>query len=355
MKNKLQILTLGSLVTFLNVNGQTPLDVAESTLKVSGMNEEVFYYGFTEGDQLIFNFEEINGKELKEIEIIELPSSSKFMDYKTKKIENKSININKSGIYKFRLANSALTGRICKFKIQRIPESDATKNFNTSVYWKTISDTTYWMEDEKYLISRDTVVIPVINHKVERVHSQTATNGMPNKSTVQITLPANTISWSYYLGVDEDAEAIFRQAEEKAQKTKSQFNAASSLTSKLAKVDPTGSAALASIALKGIAEFGVPDNADNIQYWFVNDYQNAQLFMNGNQFMMLDKGNGPLCYKKMTSPRKGSAYICLLNDNIRDGIDVHIRVSAVTVEENWGIRQIQKYKVNSWQEPYLKN
>jgi len=41
--------------------------------------EEVFYYGFTEDDQLVFHFEEVNGKELKGLEIIELPSSSKFM------------------------------------------------------------------------------------------------------------------------------------------------------------------------------------------------------------------------------------------------------------------------------------
>jgi hypothetical protein len=107
--------------------GQTPIDVAESTLKVGGLGDEVFYYGFAEGDQLIFNFEELKGKELKELEIIELPSSSKFMDYKTKKIQNKIINVNRTGIYKFRFANSAISGRICKFKIQRIPASEATK------------------------------------------------------------------------------------------------------------------------------------------------------------------------------------------------------------------------------------
>ncbi len=46
----------------------------------------MFYYGFAEGDQLVFNFEEVNGKELKEIEIMFMPSQSIFMEYKTKKI-----------------------------------------------------------------------------------------------------------------------------------------------------------------------------------------------------------------------------------------------------------------------------
>jgi len=80
MRQTLIILTtifgLTTLVTF----GQAPIDIAESNLKIGGLVEEVFYYGFTEGDQLVFNFEVVNGKELKEVEIIELPSSSKFMD-----------------------------------------------------------------------------------------------------------------------------------------------------------------------------------------------------------------------------------------------------------------------------------
>ena len=90
-KLTLLILTIGFFS--IKIFGQTTVDVAETTLKIGGLGgEEVFYYGFTEGDQLIFNFEEVKGKELKEVEIIELPSSSKFMDYKSKKIENKILS-----------------------------------------------------------------------------------------------------------------------------------------------------------------------------------------------------------------------------------------------------------------------
>ncbi|MBK7561211.1 MAG: hypothetical protein IPI68_06725 [Chitinophagaceae bacterium] len=133
--NKLSILTFTSLLFYFSASTQLPaIDVADNTLKVAAFGEEVFYYGFAEGDKLIFNFEELKGKELKEVEIIELPSNSKFMDYKTKKIENKNLEITKTGIYMFRFANTGLGGRICKFKIQRIPASETTKNFNSSVY-----------------------------------------------------------------------------------------------------------------------------------------------------------------------------------------------------------------------------
>src|SRR5260221_4450092 len=126
------LLTAG-LFSVLQLYGQNPVDVVESTLKVSAFGEEIFYYGFAEGDQLIFNFEEVNDKELKELEITELPSSSKFLEYKTKKIDNKIINITKTAIYKFRFTNSAIGIRVCKFKIQRIPASASTQNFNTTV------------------------------------------------------------------------------------------------------------------------------------------------------------------------------------------------------------------------------
>ena len=80
-------------------------------MKVGIKGEEAVYYGFAEGDQIIFSFEEANGKEMKEIEIVEMPATSRFIDVKTSKIENKTINVPRTAIYKFRFANSALLPR----------------------------------------------------------------------------------------------------------------------------------------------------------------------------------------------------------------------------------------------------
>ncbi len=41
---------------------QSIVEVAESTLKVSGLGEEVFYYGFAEGDKLIFDLKRLMAK-----------------------------------------------------------------------------------------------------------------------------------------------------------------------------------------------------------------------------------------------------------------------------------------------------
>jgi len=118
-------MVFGSLSLF--TYGQQPIDIAESVVKVGIKGEEAVFYGFAEGDQLIFSFEEANGKEMKEIEIIEMPANSRFMDVKTSKIENKTLQVPRTGIYKFRFANSALLPRACKYKIQRIPASLYTR------------------------------------------------------------------------------------------------------------------------------------------------------------------------------------------------------------------------------------
>ncbi|MDJ1485895.1 hypothetical protein QNI16_35770 [Cytophagaceae bacterium YF14B1] len=345
------VLTLVSLLpTISKAQKSTPLVVFESTLKVSAMGEEVFYYGFKAGDQLLIDLEEVKGKELKEFEVSEYPSSSKFMDYKTKKITGKTIQIQSTAIYKFRLSNSSISGRICKIKLQRIPADN--QSFNSTVNWKIKYDTTFYNENEKYLVARDTIIENTIPQHVERVFSKTAINGKPNRSTVSFALPAGTISWSYYLGVGKDAEDCYRKAEEKAKTMKSTLTTAANLADGASKLIPNGSMAMAALALRGISAFTIPQ-ADNVQF-YITDLANTQLFVNGQTpSTVFTYGNGPLCYGQMKGMINGQAYFCLLNDNIREGIDVTIRLSAVVVRERWAERTVKKFRVATSQQPFL--
>ena len=86
----------------------TALDVADITLKIGAKSQETLYYGFAEGDQIVFSFKEIDGNAVKEVEVIALPESSKFKDYEVKEVNNKTISVYKKGIYQFRFHNSAL-------------------------------------------------------------------------------------------------------------------------------------------------------------------------------------------------------------------------------------------------------
>lgn len=341
---KIALFTIAlGLFQVCKIFGQTTIDVADNTLKVAGLGEEVFYYGFAEGDQLIFNFQEVNGKELKEVEIMELPSTSKFMDYKTTKIDNKIINISETGIYKFRFTNSAVSGRICKFKIQRIPASEASKSFNTSVYIRTVYDTTYSPTQEKYLIKSDTAAISVID-QTAKVSSENALNGNPNKTIVDFSLPEGTISWSYYIGVGTEGTQAFKAASDKF------LSSASKLVSTI-----PGYGTMAALALEGINYFTQVQGEDNVKYYFITDWDNVQLFKSGKVFYQYKQGNVVNDASRMTKPLIGKVYLGLLNDNIVDAIEVIVKVTAITVTEQWGTKTVQKMNVTSRQEQYLKN
>lgn len=319
------------------------VDVVEVTLKIGGTQEESFYRGFAEGDQLIFNFEEINGKELKELEIIELPGMSRFMDFKTTSIKDKTINIPRTGIYKFKFQNSALRGRICRIRIQRIPASMLTQNFNTNVYWRTVRDTTYTPVRERF-VSRVDTIITTLTDQVAKVSSATAINGNPNRNLIDVTLPEGTTSWSYYIGVGNEGKAAYESAKENFSKA-----AGTSLAS-LTGYEPT-----ALLALAGINLIDKVQGLDNIKYFFITDWDNAQLFRAGNNFLQYKQGDVVNDASQMKHPLYGKVLLGLLNDNLIEPVEVMVRITAVQIRPIWDTRLINRMDINQYQQPYLKN
>jgi hypothetical protein len=319
------------------------IDVAELTLKIGGTREESFYHGFAEGDQLVFNFEEINDKELKEIEIIELPGMSRFMDFKTASIKDKTINIPRNGIYKFRFQNSSLRGRICRIRIQRIPAGDLTQNFNTNVFWRTVRDTTYTPVRERF-VSRVDTIVTMLTNQVAKVSSTTAVNGNPNRNVIDVTLPEGTTSWSYYIGVGTEGKDAYESAKKNFSKT-----VGASLAS-LSGYDPT-----TLLALSGINLIDKVQGRDNVKYYFISDWNNAQLFRGGHEFLQYKQGDVVNDASQMKRPTSGKILLGLLNDNLMEPIEVFVRITAVQIRPYWDTRLVDRMEVRQYEEPYLKN
>jgi len=329
---------------FLSFSGfaQAPIEVADNTFKVKGFGEQVFYYGFAEGDQIILNFEELDNKELKEIEVIELPGNSMFMDYKTKKVSDKTINIRNTGIYKIRFHNSAMSGRVCKLKLHRIPASSETLKFNTNVYWNTIYDTTYYTIKEKYLIKKQYVPKVIVPKQEAFVNSgsNAAFKGGKSRITFPIVLPKNTVEWYYQFSAMRKKEDV--------QNISSTFN----LVGNLAKVmDATGGIGFA------IGSLGNPPGADYCDVYLL-DHNNSQAFLSKENFQHFSLGHR----KNITSgiiKIEGSAeqvlHVGILNPDSMHGINVIFECVAIVLEEEWGIRDVQKYNVKKREEPYLKS
>ena len=124
------ILTL-IIITFLSGKAQDTIMVAETTFKMKGNSEESIFYGFAEGDKMIVELEETHGKTLKEFEIIESPSTSKFMDINTA-TRTKEVSIPRTAVYEFRIKTAFMAPRTCRMRIMRIPKDESTINFNTA-------------------------------------------------------------------------------------------------------------------------------------------------------------------------------------------------------------------------------
>ncbi|HEX7904197.1 MAG TPA: hypothetical protein VF487_09980 [Chitinophagaceae bacterium] len=328
-----------TLLSAFSLTAQKIVDVIESTLKVGLMGEEIFYYGFAAGDQLVFHFEEVNGKEMKEIEIVEMPSTTRFMDYKSKKIENKTIAVPKTGIYKFRFTNAALGIRMCKYKIQRIPANSATQNFNTTVYYRMTNDTTYTTEEEDFLAKTDTVIIN-LNEQSLKVGSVADAAG--NKASFTFTLPEKTIAWSYYISTGEGGEQIYKEAMQ-------QVSAAGGpAVAKYKNYTP-----LAAVAMNAPSYLTKLQTGDDIDYWIVEG-ENADLFMNKAPFRFMKKGKVFNAYGRMEY-RKGGLYFCFANDNPGSSVNLTVKITAIQVNDALAKRPIQRIVTTPRKEMYLQN
>ncbi|HEX7845586.1 MAG TPA: hypothetical protein VF476_07250, partial [Chitinophagaceae bacterium] len=279
------------------------------------------------------------GKELKEVEIVELPSSSRFMDYKIKKIENKIITVNKTGIYKFRFANSGIAARICKYKIQRIPASNGPKTFDCNVYWRNGYDTTYTTDMEEFMSNADTV----INNFQERSTKVLASSATPgNKACFNFILPDNTVAWSYYLSVDANGQKSYEESSKK-------FTASQDyLVAKYARQTP-----LLALALGHDAYLERTSTGSSIDYWIVEG-DNANLFLNAAQFRYMKKAKGNTDFAKM-DVRKGSLNFCFSNNNPSEVLNVTVKITAVQVNQFIDTKPVQRIHVTPKKEMYLKN
>jgi hypothetical protein len=326
-----------------SIFSQNKILVAERTFKAN--KTEDFYYAFAEGDQIIFDFEMIKGKEIKEIEIIEYPNSSKFMDYETKKIKNQVIQVPKNGIYIFRFKEKGIGKKVCKFKVQRIPFDETTASFNTSVLFETQSKTTYETKRKK-----------VIDQQYYDTHTSGGSITVDaqklgltsNTNYYQFTIPQGTLHWTYRIGVAQEVAKAQQKDAIKFQKATANF-----AKNNIATFPET---ALAAYALGYIPRLTISSAGEDVDYSLV-DYNNLSLFKADKSYNSWIHQKGiSVDVKKITSqngPIAGTYYFTLRNDNQIDNIDVKIEI--VTVKQVTTYKW-QTYKVPNtvtWEIPYM--
>lgn len=339
MKNV--FLTLGLLLlTMAQILAQTPVTVCEQTIKIGGMAEEDLFFGFAAGDQINFEFE--SDKELKEIQIFELiekNGSQKYSNFKTASAKT-NIYVPDKAVYQFHFKNGAMGGRICKVKIQRIPESEATQRFNTTPRIKTLYDTTYTHYTEDSLVGYktiyyqelvrecvlDTIVTKKIYDEQTIVHSKMSEQGQTKTYFIEIPKDVETdykketiISWEIVAAFGGDA---IKQVAAKSQE----------LTSSVSKIPIIGKsdAVQAANAAAGLFNAIYSTTNDLLKFTLYN-YTNE-----GYRYQYDTEFDGVLKYFAKPNQLQGKYKVTFYNDNFVDALDMYFLCYC--------LKEIKEYK-----------
>lgn len=317
---------------------QEQILVTESTIILDVDQTKELYFSFAEGDEIVLNLEMVKGKHIKEVEVIQMPSNSLFTEFKTNGIKNKRVTVRNKGIYKFRFYSSSLTRRVCKVKIYRIPKYENTKLFNTNWKWETKRDTVYTTYQEDSLVGYKTIKYKetikelidtkfeeiMLLNKSQRVHSYWNSNS--SRTYLRVNLPSinssflreeRLIAWSYWIGVGQEGADVYKE----------NIKIVSNLTSEVANL--YYNTPLAGIAVGAITDLMIPEIGQDIQYYFINDFENVTKFLNQQSFFQFDQGKGVAAFGRNDSIKQGTFYIGLYNDNRRLGLDVDVKVLAI--------------------------
>lgn len=337
MKKILTSLLILAVLCYGRLDAQSPITVAETNFRLPILGEEIFYFGFAEGDQLIFFFEEQTGKDLKEIEIVELPATSRYKEFKTSKIQNKILTVPHTGIYQFRFANSVLMQKMCKLKIQRIPAGATTQNFNTTVYWRTVYDTTYRTAPQAAITEsyKTIALFPPTTYYLEP-------NKVENKPQVSfpINLPDFTAEWYYIYVVTTDKQ--------KAEALKSSLQLAPTLRQRIAE----RGLSFASDSLP------VPAGSASCRIYLL-DQTNQHLFETKGAFRHFKEGtreNAAAGLVKIKTASFPNPYLGIRNPDPLAGVYVAVEAVAIIAASEAGQTAVQQsVSIKARKEAYLKN
>ena len=313
----------------------------EGTIKIPGVLEETKYFGLHEGDEVIFTYKEINGKSVKEVDFGKYGGSPLFAEFKTSGIHDKTINIAETGVYFLKFYNSAIGGRVVQLSIKRTPGADAPNDFKSSIVWKDIIDSTITIKQERYKIKEEYKTVELVPPTQFYANSTSNEFWKGGDATVDVAvrLPKNTVEWYYEIAASRNKDDIAQVG--------STFNLLSDLSMAL---DQTGAIGF------GIELLSQPPGA-NFCSSYLFDQQNRQLFNMNEAFRFYPEGSRENIKSGIIKmPYYASAtplYIGIRNSDSMHGIHVAIQVVAITLEEEWGMKDVEVVNTTSRKVPML--
>jgi hypothetical protein len=314
---------------------QKIIDVTERTITIDAMKTEELFFGFAAGDQIVFNFSEKNRQSLKEVEILEYPYNTKFTVFEKNEVENETLLIAKTGVYRFRFYNDERRGRECKIKIQRIPVSEETEAFNTTVVWHNQYDTAYYTVQQN-VVKQEYIAQQIIPLAMSQTDSSNSLfGGSKSRIIFPVQLPENTIEWYYRVSVLRD-----KQDEQNS------FNLAEEITALIKQTQ----------GIKFGPDYLAQLPGDTYCDVYLMDAVNATRFETGDDYQYSSIGSSIHTKSGITKIYGGFStplYLGINNPNAGNGVNVLLECVAIVSKEEIGVGNIEKMNVATRAVPAL--
>lgn len=308
----------------------TDLFVADQTFRLDGTSE--FVYAFAEGDQITLTAQELTGKKLKDVEVLQYPDYPVFRAYELDTMLTKVLSITKTGVYVLRFRETGLSKKVCRFTLRRSATHPETAHFDTRVPWDIRSNPDYQVSRRAVPVGKKTEVITLggqVTVSASKFYLQKAVNAY------QFTLPPHTLRWAYRLSVGQLANDARRRDAEKL------TSALQSGAAKLLAVQPE--TALGAFALGMAIDMTVSTAGEDVEYALL-DWANWGKFSKGENYEAhIQQGGVSVDAQRRYSPLEGTWFFALKSNNWVDDINVTIDIEAVT--------EVQLFEMELYLEP----
>lgn len=320
-----------------------PITVTQQTVRIRG--EQRLFYALETGDVLLFEAASANGKPLKSVSIWVYDQKEVWKSEKSTPQVQTRLTVPKRAVYEIRIHAGA--PKEVQLILKRLPKYDFRADFDTQVGWRTITDTirhhyrahtqvvydtSYQTHYRRVCYRRDQRFHTLAN-RTERVYSKTHLQGA-SETTLSFKTPSlqsdegleeHLQGVGFWVGVGQEGLENYNQELKKFLGT-----VAIKIGSKNM---------LAGLVIGAYAVVTNPPQGDNIYY----QWKDAQ----GH---VLDQGNITSAYGHFALAPNASFTLQLTNDNLINGLNIHIKIVAVVEQryyrqEGYQVRTVTPLKL----------
>lgn len=307
-----------------------PALVADQTFALDGAT--AFNYAFAVGDEITLRVQELTGKKIKTVELVQWPDNFLLRSYELDSVLQHRLLIPQTGVYQLRFREAGLSKKVCRFTLHRTPSTPEAARMDTRVGWDLNQYPQFRIGKRTVQAGKKTEMLS-LGGQVTVAASKFYTKKPVN--AYQFTLPPNTQRWAYRISVGQAATEAKRQD---ADKLRSVLQTGAV---KLMGIEPK--TALAAFALGMAIDLTVSTAGEDVAY-ALTDYDNWIKFSKNEDYQaFMEQPAISVDAQRRYGPLAGTYFFALRSNNWVDDITVNIEIEAVM--------EVQLYETEIYLEP----